>query len=211
MGHAFEMWLADLLSGSKEDRFFLLLRKHTLVLCEVAQAFNNYVTHGSPEIPDKINALESQGDEILTQLTSSLRAAFITPFDRQDIYNLAETIDDMIDYLDNAAREISLFRVSATTPMQAMASELEGAAEVIAHAIDALKTNPELALAKAREAQHAENVVEDRYRHALAELFEGSDVREMLKLREVYRHLSNSADRADAIGRLIGKIVVKST
>ena len=52
--------------------------------------------------------------------------------------------------------------------------------------------------------------MEELYRSALARLFAGDDVRSMLKLREVYRHLSNSADRADAIGKLIGKIVVKT-
>jgi uncharacterized protein Yka (UPF0111/DUF47 family) len=52
--------------------------------------------------------------------------------------------------------------------------------------------------------------MEDLYRAALARLFAGDDVREMLKVREIYRHLSNSADRADAIGKLIGKIVVKT-
>jgi uncharacterized protein Yka (UPF0111/DUF47 family) len=52
--------------------------------------------------------------------------------------------------------------------------------------------------------------MEDLYRASLAELFNGDDVRTMLKVREIYRHLSNSADRADAIGKLVGKIVVKT-
>jgi len=131
--------------------------------------------------------------------------------DRQDIYNLGEAIDDMIDYLNSAAAEISLFKVSSTDHMRAMATILDDAARSIAASVKCLKSDPPRAWERAREAQHAENLVEERYRIALAELFDGDDIHEIFKLREVYRHLSNSADRADAIGRLIGKIVIKAS
>ncbi len=205
------MWLADLFLPSREERFLSLLQQHAGILVQVARAFNSYVKLGTQSISDEINELELRGDEVLIQLTNALRDAFITPIDRQDIYNLGQALDDMIDYLNNAAREITIFQISATPHIREISGILEHAADEICAGVGALRSNPQQAWAHARQAQHAENVVEERYRTALAELFQGSDVSQIFKLREVYRHLSNCADRADAVGRLIGKIVVKTT
>ena len=205
------MWLSDLFLQAREDRFLSLLERHTGILTQAADAFRSYVTEGTPSLVTDINELEQQADVCLSALTTALRDAFITPMDRQDIYNLGEAIDDMIDYLNSAAAEISLFKVSSTHHMRAMATILDDAASSIAASVKCLKSDPPRAWERAREAQHAENLVEERYRIALAELFDGDDIHEIFKLREVYRHLSNSADRADAIGRLIGKIVIKAS
>ncbi|MDQ6767869.1 MAG: DUF47 family protein [Candidatus Eremiobacteraeota bacterium] len=204
------MWLADLVLPGREDRFHSLLCRHAGILTQVARDFRRYLQDETPATSDEIDALEQQADELLHECTRALRDTFVTPMDRQDIYSLAEAIDDMIDYIDNATHEISLFNVSPTAHMRAMAEMLENAAVAIEAGVRSLKSNPQAAWAQAREAQQAENLVEDRYRTALAELFNSKDVNLIFKLREVYRHLSNSADRADAIGRLIGKIVVKA-
>ncbi len=205
------MWLADLFLPSREDRFSSLLVKHAGILAEAAEQLCMYMVSPGAELSEGIDHLEKQADELLVQLTKELRGTFVTPIDRQDIYGLAETIDDMIDYLNNAAREIELFAVSPTTHMQAMTRELADAASDIAAAVKTLRTHPEEAWRKALQACAAENAVEKRYRAALAELFCQDDIHDIFKLREIYRHLSNSADRADAVGRLICRIVVKST
>lgn len=205
------MWLSDLLLRAREDRFLSLLDEHAGILTQAADAFRSYVNAGSPTLSDTIHELEKQADDCLSALTTALRDAFVTPIDRQDIYNLGEAIDDMIDYLNSAAAEISIFNVSSTDHMRAMADMLADAATSIAAAVKCLKSDPPRAWELARQAQYAENLVEDRYRLALAELFNTDDVHQIFKLREVYRHLSNSADRADAIGRLIGKIVIKAS
>ncbi|HLW38002.1 MAG TPA: DUF47 family protein [Candidatus Eremiobacteraceae bacterium] len=205
------MWLADLFSPSREREFLTLLKQHTGYLTQAARKLHEYVRHGTPELAQEIDDIERQADGVLTKLVSALRDAFVTPIDRQDIYNLGEAIDDMIDYINSAASEIALFKVGSTDDMVAMAGMLQNAAEAIDAAIGYLKSNPQEAWARARDAGSAENSVEDRYRHALMMLFEGPDFHEIFKLREVYRHLSNSADRAEAVGRLIGKIVVKAS
>lgn len=204
------MWLADLFLPGREDRFHSLLCRHAGILTQVARDFRRYLQDETPSIASEIDTLEQQADELLRECTGALRDTFVTPMDRQDIYSLAEAIDDMIDYLDNATHEISIFNVLPTSHMRAIAEILENATVAIEVGVRSLKSNPQTAWAQAREAQHAENLVEDRYRTALAELFNSDDMHLIFKLREVYRHLSNSADRADAIGRLIGKIVVKA-
>lgn len=205
------MWLADLFRSSPGRRFFDLLDQQAALVCEAAAALERYVETADSEVTAAVADLESRGDETLRQLIDAISDSFVTPLDRQDLYNLGEAIDDMLDYLTGAAAEIKLFGVERTPAMHSMCSVLADAANSVRSAVQAIATQPAQARSLARAASDAENRMEDLYRSALAALFEGDDVRSMFKLREIYRHLSNSADRADAIGKLIGKIVVKTT
>ena len=205
------MWLTNLFGSARHDRFFQLLREHTKLLRETAEQLARFVADGDPSLPDSIDALEHRGDEVAQRMTQALKDTFVTPLDRQDIYGLTEAIDDMIDYLDNSAREIKLMRVRPTQPMVEMTNILAQAARDVDDGVAALVQDPERASACGRAVSHAENLVEDLYREVIRTLFDGDDLREALKLREIYRHLSNCADRADSTGRLIGKIVVKTS
>lgn len=202
------MWLADLFKTSKQDRFFALLRKHAAVLLEATKTLDAYFNHGAGELADKVGELEHEGDQIIAELIHELRQAFVTPIDRQELYALGEGIDDMIDYVNNAAREYRLFEVAATPEMLDMARILVDAADAIEKGIEALCGGGGDAYAHARDAASAENKMEHAYRAALAKLFGGDDVHTIFRLREVYRHMSNSADRADSIGRSIARVVV---
>ena len=76
-------------------------------------------------------------------------------------------------------------------------------------AIKTLDHYPRLANEYAVKAKKAENTMERAYREALGELFRGTDTVHMLKMREIYRHLSNAADRGDEAANTIHSIVVK--
>ena len=97
--------------------------------------------------------------------------------------------------------------------MQRMASLLRDAAYELLQAVDRLEQHPNVAGDHAQRAKALENRVEDVYREALADLFSGvtdlEHVVTILKLREVYRHLSNAADRGDEAANVIADIVVK--
>ncbi len=203
------MWLADMFTGRKQNRFVDLFDQLSDKLVKAATLLEQYVAQGKPEISDEIDRLEKQADEILRSILTSLTEAFITPYDRQDIFYLAEDIDDMIDYINNAAREIKLFGVAVTPPMAEMARILTQGANEVRAAVAAIATNPNVAAHHARAASATENAMEDLYRRSLAELFETPDIRTIFKLREIYRHLNNCADRADAAAKQIDKIVIK--
>lgn len=205
------MWLADLFHSTPGKRFFQLLSNAAALVCDAAATLSRYVETGDDALAAAIADLEHRGDKELEALIDAIADTFVTPLDRQDLYNLGEAIDDMLDYLANAAAEIKLFGVRGTEQMRAMCGILADAAEAARVAVDAIGTDHEKARTFARQASMAENRMEELYRSSLAQLFQGDDFRTMLKIREIYRHLSNSADRADAIGKLVGKIVVKST
>ena len=97
--------------------------------------------------------------------------------------------------------------------MQRIASLLKDAAYEIWQGVQRLPKHPNVALDHAQRAKALENRVEAVYREAVADLFSGPEdvhhVVEMLKMREVYRHLSNAADRGDEAANIISDIVVK--
>ena len=99
--------------------------------------------------------------------------------------------------------------------MQRIASLLKDAAYEINHAVERLPNHPNVAIDHAQRAKALENRVEGVYREAIADLFSGPEdvhhIVEMLKMREVYRHLSNAADRGDEAANVIADIVVKKT
>jgi uncharacterized protein len=205
------MWLSDLFKSAREQRFFGILIHQASLLDEASEKLVRYVQDGDDDCAQEIAALAHRSTESLNELIAAMRDTFVTPIDRTDLYNLGETVDDMLDYLNSAASEIKVFGVKATPAMRAMSAQLREAAAQVLAGVKALPSDPTRAYACGRSASNAEDAIESLYRNALAELFEGDDFRTMLRLREVYRHFSNSADRADAIGKLIGKVVVKNS
>ena len=158
---------------------------------------------------------EKEADEVRRILIDELNGTFVTPYDREDIFALSRSIDDVIDYADSTLSEMVVLKVKPTPFMQRMVSLLKDAAYEIYQAVQRLEKNPAVAIDHAQRAKALENRVEAVYREAIADLFSGPEdvhhVVEMLKLREVYRHLSNAADRGDEAGNIIANIVVKKT
>ena len=162
-----------------------------------------------------LEAKEKEADEARRILIDELNKTFITPFDREDIFALSRSIDDVLDYAYSTVSEMEILKVKATPFMQRMAALLRDAAFELSMAVNALEEHPAVANDHAQRAKALENRVEAVYREALADLFSGVEdlkhVVKMLKLREVYRHMSNAADRGDEAANVIADIVVKIT
>ncbi|MFA6002752.1 MAG: DUF47 family protein [Elusimicrobiota bacterium] len=204
------MGLRDIFFPPKRD-FVKMLKDQANKTAEGMEALCDYVKEPTPEKDRKVVKLEEQADEMRRILIEELNLSFVTPFDREDIYGLSGAIDDMIDYAKSTVEEMNLFEVKSNEHLKLMAEGLREAAEEIAAAIPLIMTHPSVCQQHVVRAKRAENFVEHRYREGLAELFKLDDVKEILKLREVYRHLSNAADRGDEAADIIGDIVVKMT
>ena len=156
---------------------------------------------------------EKEADEARRILIDELNRTFVTPFDREDIFALSRAIDDVIDYAYSTVNEMEVFNVKATPFMLRIATLLRDAAYELLQAVNRFEEHPKVAGEHAQRAKALENRVENVYREALADLFRGADDLEhvimILKLREVYRHLSNAADRGDEAANVIADIVVK--
>lgn len=168
-----------------------------------------------PRAVDAVRQCEEDADEIRRILISELNRTFVTPMDREDISALSRAIDDIMDYAWSTVQEMEMLHVTPTPYLQRMVSLLYEAAREVHLAMLRIKDHPEVASEHAQRAKALENRVEHVYREALADLFEGpagpKRVITILKMREVYRHLSNAADRGDAAANIISDIVVKMT
>jgi predicted phosphate transport protein (TIGR00153 family) len=172
-----------------------------------------YFKEQSPESAALLTKKEKEADEYRRILIYALNKTFITPFDREDLFALSRTVDDVLDYAYSTLEEVELLKVTPTSYMQSIAILLRDAANELLMAVDRLDDYPGVANEHAQRAKALENKVEMLYREALAELFSGTEdnqhVMKVFKYREVYRHLSNAADRGDEAANVIASIVMK--
>jgi len=199
----------------KQNIFLKLIHDQAALTLEGLEALNTFMLSQDPAASDKVSGKEKEADEARRILIDELNKTFITPFDREDIFLLSRTIDDVLDYAYSTVNEMEILKVEPTNYMQKMSSLLRDAANELLMAVDRLQEHPGVANDHAQRAKALENRVEEVYRSALADLFSGAEdiqhVIKMLKLREVYRHLSNAADRGDEAANVIADIIVKIT
>ncbi len=157
-----------------------------------------------------VQRLEEEADEIRANIAEELNNAFVTPIDREDIHALSRSVDDIIDYGKTTVEEMMAFGVKPNGHLLLMAEALCEAASAITKAIGCLAQNQEKATELVRFAKKRENYVEHCYREALVELFKTKNVVTILKVREIYRHMSNAADREDEAANIVSNILVKA-
>lgn len=203
------------LLGGKEDKFVRLLIEQAAKTLEGMEGLEEYMKDRDEEAAEKVTRAEKEADELRRILIDELNRTFVTPIDREDIFALSRAIDDILDYGYSTVDEMTILNVEPNSYLRRMVSLLKTATNEIYTATLRLKDHPGVANEHALRAKALENRVEDVYREALADLFSGpkdvEHVVEMLKLREIYRHLSNSADRGDEAANVITDIVVKMT
>ena len=181
-----------------------------------------------------VRRMEKEGDELKRRNLDILNKAFSTPMDREDIYRAIVDVDHLMNYAKTTVREMELFAVAPDSYTLQMAVHLKDGTDSLRQGFRMLRKEPSLAEAGAEAAHKAERNVEKVYRKALAELFDVKTtietleieqlgpgngevdqtqmlrhVMERLKRREIYRHLSNSADRLARAGNTLHDIVIK--
>jgi hypothetical protein len=206
------MWFKELLRPRRDNFLRLIVEQATKTL-EGMEALEQYMRNNDKETAERVVQAEKEADELRRILVDELNRTFVTPIDREDIFALSRAIDDILDYGYSTVDEMSILDVAPNAHLQRMASLLRDAATEIHSATLRLEDHPSVAYEHAMRAKALENRVETVYREALADLFQGpatcEHIIEMLKLRELYRHLSNSADRGDEAANVITDIVVK--
>ncbi len=197
----------------RQNPFLRLLCEQSELTLRGMDGLILYMQSHDPEIARQVTDIEKEADEVRRILIAELNQTFVTPIDREDIFALSRTIDDVLDYAYSTVVEMEILKVEATSYLHRIASLLRDAAYELNLAVQRLEAHPSVANDHAQRAKALENRVEDVYREAIAALFSGPQdlqhVVEMLKLREVYRHVSNAADRGDQAANVICDIVVK--
>jgi predicted phosphate transport protein (TIGR00153 family) len=174
----------------------------------VEQRFQNQSEH--PQ--DELKELEHTGDRLTGELIGLLNTQYVTPFDREDIYALAGAVDDVVDYLDDAAELLDLYLIDRVLePAVAQCGILVKAAEQLAQALGALR-----GLSKAQplllEIKKLEDEGDTIHREALRSLFADpeTDARAIIQWKDIYEALEQAIDSCETCAHLIGNIVVKN-
>lgn len=206
------MGLRDLFKR-RDDMFLELLAQQSAKGLEALQELQRFLEDGNQEAARRVKQIEKEADELRRIITHELNRTFITPIDPEDIYSLSRSIDEIVDYADSTVEAMSLLGIRGNSYLKQMvALVLEGAREIHL-AMVRLRDHPGVAGEHAARARSLENRLETVYRHAVADLFRDTqslpNVVEGLKYREVYRHLSNAADRYVEAADVVGHIVVK--
>jgi predicted phosphate transport protein (TIGR00153 family) len=199
----------------RQNKFLELLIQQAEITLNGLNALEAYMKKRSDKHAATVVQAEKDADEARRILIDELHRTFVTPIDREDLFALSRAIDDVMDYAYTTVEEMRILDVEPNDYLRRLVSLLQDAAEEIHLSVLRLKENPGVAAEHATRAKALENRVERVYREAVADLFSGPEdvhhVMEMLKLRELYRHLSNCADRGDEAANVIHDIVVKMT
>ncbi|MFZ1909896.1 MAG: DUF47 family protein [Burkholderiales bacterium] len=160
-----------------------------------------------------LRRLAEEASELRRMLIDELHKTFITPLDREDIFNLSHCYEDMVTYALTTLEEMSILKVDADAHIRYMVRLVREESEELQAAILRLAHNPRVAGDHAREVREKERKVEREYRSAIKELFAGATNPALLPAlfyrREVYRHISNMSDRADSAANVFGMVVMK--
>jgi hypothetical protein len=199
----------------RNERFYELLHDSAKNLLVATEALADLVQHFQ-NVEMKTNhlaELEHNGDSITHSIVSLLHKTFVTPIEREDIALLAERMDDVMDYVEGAGMAMCLYKIEQPTQQAIeMADVLRLMAVNVEQAIQRLGKQRRLReiLPYCVELNRLENVGDDIFRKATAELFdnEASPV-EIIKWREIYDQLEAATDRAEDVANVLEGIVLR--
>jgi predicted phosphate transport protein (TIGR00153 family) len=199
----------------REEKFFDLFQASAQNVVEAAHRLKDMVDNwknveGSVA---EITELEHQGDTITHSIMARVHRTFVTPFDREDIVELAHSMDDIIDFIHAAADSMFLYRVDRPGPRaKELAEIIVQAAEEVERVIPQLRKHIVLSqvLKRCVEINRLENVADRVYRSAMAELFSDSpDIAEVIKWREIYAHMESATDRCEDVANVLEGVAIK--
>jgi predicted phosphate transport protein (TIGR00153 family) len=160
---------------------------------------------------EQVKDLENQGDELTREIIDLLNTQYITPFDREDIYDLAKVIDDVVDYIEHASELLDLYQVDSR--MEQSVEQCRVLVEMAEHLSKALAELRQLR----RVEQHIVAVkrLEDEgdriERTAVAALFrEDVDPLTVIRWKDIFEALEDAVDACETAADLVGNIVVKN-
>lgn len=155
--------------------------------------------------------IEHEGDELTHEVMRRLNTTFVTPFDREDIYSLASSLDDVLDHVEAAAEYLQLHKIEQPLPqMLHLAETLSQAADLTNRAMPGLRKMKDLDDYWV-EINRLENEGDRTYRRTIAELFSGDyKAMDVLKYEKIIEEIEHAIDRLEDVANTVESIVLKN-
>jgi predicted phosphate transport protein (TIGR00153 family) len=163
-------------------------------------------------LAEQMRDAEHQADETTHKIVKRVNSTFVTPFDREDIYRLASSLDDVMDFMEETVDLIGLYEIKELPAQFAAQVEvLQRACQLTAEAMPRLRTMKDLEEYWI-EINRLENQGDRSYRRILADLFGGGyKSLEVLKLKDVVDSLEHAIDALESVANTVEQIAVKES
>jgi predicted phosphate transport protein (TIGR00153 family) len=198
----------------QEREYFRLFSEFAANLDKAAQLLAALMNefHDPKGTAREMLELEHVGDKIVHDIVRRLNKTFITPLDREDIYDLASTLDEILDSIEAAADMMLLYHIETPTKQAVeQAAVIARQTAVLRVAIDGLEKRKGLD-DHWIEVNRLENEGDRLYRDAVAELFDGDRTgTDIIKWKDIYTTLEASIDQCEDVANILESIVLKNT
>jgi uncharacterized protein len=203
----------------RERRFFDLFDQHAGLVLQASNVLVDLLrTYDERERRNeriaRILDLEHAADKITRDTVSMLHTTFVTPLDRDDIHRLISRMDDVLDLIQDTAEALQLYDIERLTPEAVQLAELlRECCRNMQDAVRQLSTleDPAAALKLCNEIDGLESQADRVMRAAVSKLFrEESDVRQLIKLENVYQLLESATDQCENVANVIEGVVLEN-
>jgi len=201
----------------KDKAFYEMFEKSAVNLCQGTQSLVNMLkglTSTFEEKSSEIKEIEHKGDQLTHQTIELLNKTFITPIDREDIYELITKLDDILDLMDDAANRLVLYKIQYV-PVEAIAfgEILVKASDLLLHGIRSLRNMKQSKNITSIfiKVYSLENEGDYLLRRAMVNLFDNKkdDAIYIIKWKEIYEDLEGAIDCCEDVANIIEGIVLK--
>ena len=199
----------------KEVKFFDFLNLQTENIVKAADCFKHAVKKGcfDEETVKAIKNLEHEGDTLSHEIVDMLNRTFITPIDREDIYALANTLDDIVDMINSMANRIKLYKLDTNDEHMIMfADTIDQSTQALANAVKHMHDTKRArrVLDYCIEVNRLENMGDQIREKAIGRLFEiEKDPMMVIKWKEIYEVAESTLDTCEHVAKVIEAILVK--
>ena len=196
-------------------KFFDLLDQQSSNLKRTAALFKELAAKGGfDEAGVKaMRELEQEGDTFAHEITDGLNRTFITPLDREDIFALANTLDDILDMINSMANRIRLYKLDTNDDhMLQFADTIDQSAQALANAVKHMHDTKRArrVLDYCIEVNRLENMGDQIREKAISHLFETEkDPIMVIKWKEIYEVAESTLDTCEHVAKVIESIMVK--
>lgn len=158
-----------------------------------------------------IKEVEHEADVLTHSVITRLNKSFVTPFDREDIHELASRLDDVVDLIDGTARRAVMFRItSVREPARLLADVIVRAADSLEQAVIAIK-KPKIVIERGQEVKTLEEEGDAIYHEAVGKLFDGGeDPIEVMRWKELYDTMERTLDQCEDVANVLESIALKN-
>jgi predicted phosphate transport protein (TIGR00153 family) len=198
----------------QRKEFFELYSRSAGNLVQITELLVRYLERfpgDGTELVRDIKELEHEGDRLTHDIVSLLNRTFVTPFDRDDMYRLAGSLDDICDHVDEAAGNIASFGVEEIRPAAlAQARLIHRAATKLHDAVGRLEGFQE-SPRELHELHELEDEGDRVEREAISELFRsGDDAISVIRWKDIHERLEEAVDACQHAGHVLEAILVKN-